>query len=216
MTDRQKVLAIEGVRFFGEISASVSHEIKNVLAIINENAGLLQDMIAMHEKGVALVPERLSRMAQSIARQVTRGDDIVKNMNRFAHSADDASEPVDVKELVQFMNRLAGRLIGMKGPAPVIEACDGVAVATTNRFFLENLVWNCLSRAMAACPEDQSVSIRVDRQDARARIRYCGLDQSALAKIADFPSPGESAAARLLNIQLTIDKKAGEIGILFA
>jgi C4-dicarboxylate-specific signal transduction histidine kinase len=216
MTDGQEVLAIEGVRFFGEISASVSHEIKNVLAIINENAGLLQDMIAMHEKGVALVPERLSRMAHSIARQVTRGDDIVRNMNRFAHSADDASEPIDVIELVQFMNRLADRLIGMKGHAPVIEACDGVVMATTNRFFLENLVWNCLCRAMAACPEDQSVSIRVDRQDARARIRYGGLDRSALAKIADFPSPGESAAARLLNIQLTIDKEAGEIGIFFA
>ena len=120
MTDNQALLAIEGVRFFGEMAASVSHEIKNVLAIINENAGLLQDMLGMHEKGMPLSPERLSRLAQSIARQVSRGDGIVKGMNRFAHSADDAKEKVDVGALVQFMTRLAGRLIGMQGSNPRI------------------------------------------------------------------------------------------------
>ena len=103
------------------MAASVSHEIKNVLAIINENAGLLQDMLGMHEKGMPLSPERLSRLAQSIARQVSRGDGIVKGMNRFAHSADDAKEKVDVGALVQFMTRLAGRLIGMQGQPPHIQ-----------------------------------------------------------------------------------------------
>jgi signal transduction histidine kinase len=72
MTDDSHALAIEGIRFFGEISASISHEIKNVLAIINENAGLLQDMIMMNEKGLPLNPERLSKLAHSISGQVAR------------------------------------------------------------------------------------------------------------------------------------------------
>ena len=33
-----------GLQFFGKVSASIAHEIKNVLAIINENAGLLEDL----------------------------------------------------------------------------------------------------------------------------------------------------------------------------
>ncbi|MGA6927645.1 MAG: hypothetical protein WBY88_18290, partial [Desulfosarcina sp.] len=70
MTDEPQALAIEGVRFFGEMSASISHEIKNVLAIIHENAGLLQDLLMMSEKGLPLSSERLSRLAQSILRQV--------------------------------------------------------------------------------------------------------------------------------------------------
>ena len=39
-----------GLRFFGMMTASVSHEIKNVLAIINENAGLMSDLTQMMMK----------------------------------------------------------------------------------------------------------------------------------------------------------------------
>lgn len=213
MTDNHEVLAIEGVRFFGELCASVSHEIKNVLAIINENAGLLQDMIEMHEKGIPLAPERLSRLAHSIARQVTRGDGVVRGMNRFAHSADDAAEQIDVGQLVQFMTQLAGRLINMKGQAPRIETPDDPVTVSTNRFFLENLVWNCLCRAMDACPVDRPVLIRIEKPSGLSRIRFCGLDRTALDQIAGFPASRESAVARLLNGSLTLDKETCEIRI---
>jgi C4-dicarboxylate-specific signal transduction histidine kinase len=214
MTDDHEVLAIEGVRFFGEMCASVSHEIKNVLAIINENAGLLQDMIGMQEKGLPLVPARLSRLAQSITRQVTRGDGIVKGMNRFAHSADAATEHVDVGELVTFMTQLTGRLIDMKGLPPRIEMPDDAVTVATNRFFLENLAWNCLCRAMDASPANTAVSIRVEKMDAGARIRFYGLEQTALNPITGFPSSQESAVASLLNVQLIVDEEICEICII--
>lgn len=214
MTDNQALLAIEGVRFFGEMGASVSHEIKNVLAIINENAGLLQDMLGMHEKGVPFSPERLSRLAQSIARQVSRGDSIVKDMNRFAHSADEAREPVDVAALVQFMTRLANRLIGMRGQPPHIETpAESISVAT-NRFFLENLVWRCLCRAMGTCPADKAVSIQVEKTDSRARIRFCGWNGMALKSMDGFPSSQDTAVAQLLKAKLIIDNETCEICII--
>lgn len=216
MTDKQTVLAIEGVRFFGEMGASISHEIKNVLAIINENAGLLQDMLGMHEKGIPLSPERLSRLAQSIARQVTRGDGIVKGMNRFAHSADDPQEQVDVGELVQFISHLAGRLIGMQGPPPCIDTPEQPVTATTNRFFLGNLVWRCLRQAMDACPADKAVSIRVKKTDSLARIRFYGLDGMALDAIDGFPSAQDKAVAQLLKARLIIDNETCEICIILS
>ncbi|WP_054693217.1 hypothetical protein [Desulfosarcina cetonica] len=107
--DHQQALAIEGVRFFGEISASISHELKNVLAIVNENAGLLDDMVRMSEQGLCLAPERVSRAALSIIRQVARGDRIIKNMNRFAHSADLPREDLDIREVVDFIPELTAR-----------------------------------------------------------------------------------------------------------
>jgi len=42
----------DSLRFFGKIVASISHEIKNVMAIINEKAGLIKDLTLMAEKGV--------------------------------------------------------------------------------------------------------------------------------------------------------------------
>ena len=214
MTDNQALLAIEGVRFFGEMGASVSHEIKNVLAIINENAGLLQDMLGMHEKGIPLSTERLSRLAQSIARQVSRGDSIVKGMNRFAHSADEAQEPVDVGAIVEFMTQLAGRLIGMKGQPPHIEMPEEAISVVTNRFFLENLVWRCLCRAMDACPADKAVSIHVEKSDSSAKIRFCGSDGMVLKSMEGFPSSQDVAVAQLLKTKLIIDSETCEICII--
>ncbi|NNG12708.1 MAG: sensor histidine kinase, partial [Halobacteria archaeon] len=37
------------LRYFGKVTASISHELKNVLAILNEHTGLLQDLTAMAE-----------------------------------------------------------------------------------------------------------------------------------------------------------------------
>jgi C4-dicarboxylate-specific signal transduction histidine kinase len=213
MRDDSRALAVEGVRFFGEISASISHEIKNVLAIINENAGLLEDMLMMNAKGMPLSPERLSKLAQSITRQVNRGDRIVQGMNRFAHSADHPDEAVDVGDVVAFITNLSTRIIAMKGETPQIEVPATPVTALTNRFFLENLVWACLCRAMDACAPGQRVCIVTEKIENSARIRFGGLAGDALTGGAGLPSPQETMVAALLGVQLTIDGEKGEIGL---
>jgi C4-dicarboxylate-specific signal transduction histidine kinase len=214
MTDDSHALAIEGVRFFGEVSASISHEIKNVLAIINENAGLLHDMILMSEKGMPLSPERLLKLSRSIAGQVARGDRIVKGMNQFAHSADVSTETVDVYAVILFLSDLNARLIAMKGKAPHIGMPATPVIAVTNRFFLENLVWACLCRAMDAGSADQTVSVKIEKIEDAARIRFCGLSGDVFARGTNFPSPRETAVARILGAQLTTDGEKREIRLI--
>ncbi len=46
---------LDGLRFFGMINASISHEIKNVLAIISESAGLMEDLLLLAQKGGGLI-----------------------------------------------------------------------------------------------------------------------------------------------------------------
>ena len=214
MTDDSPILAIEGVRFFGEMSASISHEFKNVLAIINENAGLLEDLLLMSRKGMPIAPERLSTLAQSLVRQVERGDHIVKSMNRFAHSADHPVETVDVGELLHFICNLAARRIAMKGEAPHIEAPETPVTTATNRFFLENLVWSCLCRVLDARAKDEPLILVVEKRADTARIRFRGLADTAFSESGKFPSPAETAVTRLLGAQLSADRKAGEIRLI--
>ncbi|BBO75067.1 hypothetical protein DSCW_24840 [Desulfosarcina widdelii] len=216
MTDESRLLAVDGVRFFGEMSASVSHEIKNVLAIIKENAGLLQDMLAMNAKGIPLDPERLTRLAQSIDRQVARGDGVVRNMNRFAHSADHASETVDVHETIGFVINLAARLIVMKGRPPQFEAATAPLTTVTNRFFLERLIWACLCRAIEACASEGTLSIVAEKTDAGVRIRFQGVAEDFFTAGAPFPSPGEATVCRMLGARLSADENAKEIVIVLS
>ena len=51
-------LGESGLRFFGKISASISHEIKNAIAVMNENAGLIKDLIMMAERGRPTIRSR--------------------------------------------------------------------------------------------------------------------------------------------------------------
>jgi C4-dicarboxylate-specific signal transduction histidine kinase len=214
MKDTSHSLAAEGVRFFGEMSASISHELKNVLAIINENAGLLDDMIRMVEKGMPLSPERLAVMAQSVTRQVSRGDRIVKNMNRFAHSADRALETVDVGDLVSFMVRLTDRLIRMKGNLPQIELSATPLTVESNRFYLANLIWACLGRALEACPPDETIAIRIDRTQKAVRIRFCGQSMDPTHAAKPFPSPREKIVADWLGAHLTLNEQHSNICLI--
>jgi C4-dicarboxylate-specific signal transduction histidine kinase len=215
MNEPSNALAVEGVRFFGAMSASISHELKNVLAIINENAGLLEDMVRMVEKGIPLSPERLFTMARSMTRQVSRGDRIVQGMNRFAHSADEADEAVDVGELIRFMVRLTDRLIRMKGNPPLIDLPAAPLTVTTNRFYLENLVWACLDRALDACGPGDTVSIRADRTQKAVRVRFCGLPMDPHAVAERFPSPREKMVADLLGARLSVEGPPGHISMIF-
>ena len=88
-----------GLRFFGKVTASVTHDVKNSLATINENAGLLTDYAAMAARGKPLDPERVNALAVRIMDQVKRADALLKNMNRFAHSVDDSLKKVDLNEI---------------------------------------------------------------------------------------------------------------------
>ena len=69
---KPNIIAETGLQFFGRISASISHEIKNVLAIVNENAGLLEDYSIMAEGGMPLDPARLKKMASTVMKAPER------------------------------------------------------------------------------------------------------------------------------------------------
>ncbi len=69
---------------------------KNSLAILPENTGLLEDLALMTEKGQPLATARLTTLAGRIKKQIKRADGIVMKMNRFAHSIDEAYMRVDL------------------------------------------------------------------------------------------------------------------------
>ena len=75
------------IQAFAKVSASISHEIKNTMSIINENAGLLDDLVVMGG-GEGVSSERVKAAADTIARQVSRTNAMMTHLNRFAHSAD--------------------------------------------------------------------------------------------------------------------------------
>jgi C4-dicarboxylate-specific signal transduction histidine kinase len=86
--------------FMGKITAGVTHEMKNVLAIIKESAGLMEDLLSLAKDDSFPAREKFLKNLSRIGNQVTRGVDLANALNQFAHSPDQPLATVDVNSLV--------------------------------------------------------------------------------------------------------------------
>jgi len=203
------------LKFFGKITASVSHELKNVLAIINENAGLLEDLCAMAEKGRPVDPVRIKTVSGKIIKQVRRGDDIIIGLNSFAHSADESVCDIDLCEGIKLVSGLSGRIAVMRGISLATDQISDPVIINTNPFLLETLVWLFLDFAMDAAGEGKTVSITAEKQHANVIVRFSRLQGLAGMQPGIFPGDSEKSLLAALNATAAIDAAAEEIVISF-
>lgn len=87
--------------FVGKITAGLSHEIMNILAVIRERSGLIEDLMALNPETPFPFRARLAKTLTSIGEQVTRGIAIGKKLNRFAHTMDETITRVAIDELIE-------------------------------------------------------------------------------------------------------------------
>lgn len=165
-----------GLQFFGKVSASIAHEIKNVLAIINENAGLLEDFTFAAQKGTAIDPDRLTRVCQQFNKQILRADHILRNMSQFAHSVDRFDAQVDLNELTLLVGNLAGRTAAMRKLSLVVEPLSSPVIFKNNPFLVLNLIWLCLEFTFGATTANGTIRLSAEKNDGRVSLRIGGID----------------------------------------
>ena len=165
-----------GLHCFGSISASVSHELKNALAIINENAGLLEDLSFMAEKGLPLDPARLKGLAANIARQIQLADGIIRNMNRFAHSADEAMKCIDLGDTLALILALSSRLAAMKSVTLNFIPPPQPICVTTRLFYFENLLWLCLKEIFERAGVEKEITLSLRPLPEGAAVIFSPVD----------------------------------------
>ena len=169
-------MARRGTRFFGKMSATVSHEIKNGLAVINENAGLLKDLILMAEKGRPLDPARIKSIADKVLERVDKADHVVRNLNLFAHKVDSPVAAVDLFENLTLIVELTGRLASNRGKTIRIVPPESPVRITTNPFVFINLCWCCIETAMDAAPGKPELAVDMRKFAEAAEIRLGEID----------------------------------------
>jgi signal transduction histidine kinase len=211
MSCRQDVIGTVGLQFFGEITASMSHEIRNALAIIDQNAGLLKDFTVMAEEGMPIDPERFKARAEKIMKQVRRADGIVRTIRRLAHSIDESAKTVDLGEIVEFVVEVSGRSAAAHGVSLEPKPPENPVRITTTPFLLESLVWLCLDVAMDAAGDQKTVGLIIEETENGARVRFTRLEGLAKASTDTFRSEREEALLGALKAELAADIGAGEI-----
>ncbi|WP_157067533.1 hypothetical protein [Desulfosarcina cetonica] len=110
----------DSLAFFGRVNASISHELKNIMAIISETAGLLSDLSAMAQAGTPISADMITSSTESIIEEIQRGFTTIRQMNRFAHSVDTPVVSIDLMEILDLVRNLSEYL-----SLPARQTCMG-------------------------------------------------------------------------------------------
>lgn len=213
MRGNWELLGEAGLQFFGKMSASISHEIKNALAVINESAGLMEDLSLRAEKGIPVDPERIKKQSGNIVKQVRRMDGIIQNMNKLAHSIDEPLKTVDLAETVTLVTNLSTRFAAMRGVVLAYQPPPKPMMILTSPFFLENLLWLCLDFAMNAAVTAKTINLLIDSAERGARVRFTPLDRIPDTTGREFPEERMKALLAALQAELNIDEGNHELSL---
>lgn len=159
-----------GLGFLGRMTANLSHELNNVFTIIGEVAGLLDDLVVLHEKGRPLGVEKLRSLSENIKRQLERGRTIVKNMNYLGHSTDGPAAQVDLNALIESLAGLGKRIAERKGAALETVTAAGPVVLACDPFALMRALFLCVDAALEGGAVGSPVRIFVRRSAAGTEI----------------------------------------------
>jgi nitrogen fixation/metabolism regulation signal transduction histidine kinase len=164
------------LQVFAKASAAITHEIKNTLSIINENAGLLEDLAAMADDDAGIPSGHLLSATATIMKQVARSNVIMKNLNTFAHSADIPFTTVNLETTLQLLIALTDRQAAMK-KAAVSAACPPDLVVHTRVFTFESLIYLALRRIYDVIASQSTLQLEAARDNSDIVISFSATGQ---------------------------------------
>jgi signal transduction histidine kinase len=208
-------IALKGLGFFGKITASISHELKNSLAIINEKAGLLEDFALMANKGIPLDPERMELLAGQIIKQIGRANDIIRTLNIFAHSAEEPLKNADLVQILTLGIRLCSRFADMKSVTMAPNIPTDPMTIETRPFFAEHLICQCLTGALDRPGMEKNIEIGMEHTDDDVRIHIFPIDIAKQTDNDPFPDKETLMLAEVLHARLEQNRESGKLSLVF-
>jgi C4-dicarboxylate-specific signal transduction histidine kinase len=179
----------EEIAFMGRITAGMTHEIKNVLAIIRESAGLMEDLLSLRPEKPFTHQEKFLKTIATIQEQVNRGVDLTTRLNRFAHSMDEPAVSVDVNDLLEQTGSLLERFARLKRVQLRILPMEQPQSIRTDPFRLQMVLSECVDALLNRLETGGEVSVRPLEGSDRKTLRI--LIQGATGGISvELPQSG--------------------------
>lgn len=213
MTTIADAVGEQALRFFGSTTASVSHELKNALAIIKENAGLLNDYMLMMDKGRPVEPQRFKTVAGRIEDQIFRADGLIKSLNRYAHTVDDDTKELDLNEILDLFASVSHRSAAMRQVTLQCLPAAHPVMAHCPPFLLFTALGQCLSFALDLAVPGQNMIVGISTEQGGGFYFQLptAFSQSCLSQY--YPNPEQEELLSRLGASSAMEAGAGRITI---
>ncbi len=170
----------------GRLAAGVAHEINNPLAIINEKAGLIQDLIQLSKESPPA--DRLSGLITSILASVERAGTITKRLLSFARHEEVHIEPVNLQKIAEEVLSFLTKEAEYRRISVEVSADPAVPPIESDRGKLQQILLNLVNNAFQAMDDGGSLCLRVfaptpDSVAASVTDNGCGIPAADVKRI---------------------------------
>jgi two-component system NtrC family sensor kinase len=198
----------------GRLAAGVAHEINNPMAIINEKAGLMEDLIRYG--GSFPEKEKFLGLIKAILQSVHRCRSITHRLLGFAKRMEVQIEVLDLNEVVTETVSFLEREAVYRNITLDIRLQPELPKIASDRGQLQQVLLNILNNAMAAVEHGGIIAIRSWERDAEFNAisiedNGCGMSQETLKHIFEpfFTTKKGTGTGLGLPITYGIVKKLG-------
>jgi len=165
--------------FLGRITASVTHDIQNVLAIIKETSGLMEDFFLMQKTGgLEDIEDRLDKCIKTIKKQAYRGVSLTSGLNGFAHTADSSQATINIFKILKRMISIAERLFKQKGVDVSILECENPCSIVTDPVLFQLIAFLCIECFIDNFETKSPITLEIQSSDNRKAIKFLYHDDT--------------------------------------
>ncbi len=198
----------------GRLAAGVAHEINNPLAIINEKAGLLKDLIGARDHSPER--ERFLKTVDSILGSVKRVSAITHRLLGFARHFSVKVETLDLELLIQEVLGFLGKEAEYRNVTIDTHVEPGLPTIQSDRGQLQQVFLNIINNALGGVADGGRIDISLlsappERLAVRVADNGVGIPPENLKRIFEpfFTTKGERGTGLGLSITYGIVQKLG-------
>jgi len=197
----------------GRLAAGLAHEVNNPLAIINEQAGLLKDLLA--RQAGSPDKERYTRLADAILAAVKRCRSITHNMLGFARRMEVSMDQLNINEILSETLSFLGKEAESRDVDIVLDFDPALPRIPSDRGQIQQVFLNILNNSLAAVGDHGRIDVSTREGDQMIEISIrdngCGMSKETMEHIFEpfFTSRKGKGTGLGLSITYGIIKRLG-------
>jgi len=198
----------------GRLAASVAHEINNPLAIINEKAGLLSDLVNRTEDHPHR--EKTMQSLESIRNSVERCGKVTHRLLGFTRRLEPHVEPIQLDGLLMNVLSFTGKEVEHRNITVETSFSPGVPPVESDRGQLQQVFLNIVGNALEAVKDGDRIILGVSEQSGgfvavTVEDNGAGIPRDKLPYIFEpyFSLKGEFGTGLGLSITYEIVRRLG-------
>jgi hypothetical protein len=150
----------ERAEFLIGATANLTHELRNVLAIVKETAGLVDDIMASGQSN-SLNHDKLRTLVGRIESQTDRGAELASVLQQLTHACEDPDLPMDLSQIAMHVTVMCNRSAKKKRQSIRVRSPDGEVHVAGDQLIVYMAIHTAVTCCLELLPESAVLDLHI-------------------------------------------------------